>query len=476
MIALFGSIFLLAAWIPGVAWAAAEPSAIRAGAFAADITPEKFPVSSTPHADLQVSEVHDRLHARCLVLESGRKRVAIVICDNTMIPREVFDAAKAKAASLTGIPARDMLMAATHTHQAVTLAPISQSKREESYVEFIVARIAEGVRKAASQLEPARVGWASIDEPAYVFNRRWFMKPGYPLDDPLGLGTDKVKMNPPRAHPDLLRPAGPVDPEISVLSVQALSGRPIALLANYALHYVGGAPRGTLSADYFGEFARQIAARLDAEKVQPPFVGIMSNGASGDVNNIDFRVKAPPRKPFEQIRLVAVGVADAVMRVHRDIRFYEKIILDMRETELKVATRRPSPPEVAEAKKRLADAGPGPYSSRDLEYARETVLLAEYPPAVNLKLQAIRIGGLGIASNPCEMFAETGLAIKKASPLRPTFVIELANGYNGYLPTPEQHRLGGYETWRARSSYLEIEASTKIQAALLRLLAEVAAK
>ena len=62
--------------------------------------------------------------------------------------------------------------------------------------------------------------------------------------------------------------------------------------------------------------------------------------------------------------------------------------------------------------------------------------------------------------SPCETFVEIGLEIKKQSPLKPTFTIELANGYNGYLPTPEQHKLGGYETWRARSSYLEVDAAT----------------
>jgi hypothetical protein len=66
------------------------------------------------------------------------------------------------------------------------------------------------------------------------------------------------------------------------------------------------------------------------------------------------------------------------------------------------------------------------------------------------------------AAIPCERFAETGLAIKQKSPFKQTFTIELANGYNGYLPTPEQHQLGGYETWRARSSHLETEAAPKI--------------
>jgi len=48
--------------------------------------------------------------------------------------------------------------------------------------------------------------------------------------------------------------------------------------------------------------------------------------------------------------------------------------------------------------------------------------------------------------------------------------VSLANGYNGYLPTPAQHDLGGYETWRARSSYLEKDASPKITKVLFELL------
>ena len=90
------------------------------------------------------------------------------------------------------------------------------------------------------------------------------------------------------------------------------------------------------------------------------------------------------------------------------------------------------------------------------------MLISEYPARVPLILQALRIGDLAISAIPCEVFVEIGLEIKKKSPFATTFTTSLANGYNGYLPTPEHHRLGGYETWRARSSYLEIEASPKI--------------
>ena len=122
----------------------------------------------------------------------------------------------------------------------------------------------------------------------------------------------------------------------------------------------------------------------------------------------------------------------------------------------------------------IKEAGPGPWTDQRLIYANETMDMARYPATVHVKLQAIRIGALGIVSSPCETFVETGLAIKKLSPLKPTFTIELANGYNGYLPTFEQHALGGYETWRAKSSYLDVDAASQIQKTLLRLLDEVA--
>ena len=98
-----------------------------------------------------------------------------------------------------------------------------------------------------------------------------------------------------------MRPAGPIDPEISFLAVQSSDRRPIALLANYSLHYVGGVPGTLLSADYFGEFARRFAQRIDAAGVEPAFVGIMSNGTSGNINNINFAVEGESREPFEQI-------------------------------------------------------------------------------------------------------------------------------------------------------------------------------
>jgi hypothetical protein len=263
-----------------------------------------------------------------------------------------------------------------------------------------------------------------------------------------------------------------VPPALSATGLEKRYGG--AVLANYSLHYVGGVPPRALSADYFGEFARQLTRLLDADKAEPAFVGIMSNGTSGNINNVNFFEGSARREPFEQIRLVAADVAESARAAYHRIEWHDWVPIEMRETEIELGVRRPTEGELVRARQVLQQAGAGPYTDTRAIYALESLHLAEYPAAVQVKLQAIRIGELGIVSSPCETFVETGLAIKRSSPLPLTFTIELANGYNGYLPTPEQHALGGYETWRAKSSYLSVDAEPKVRSTLLKLLDEVA--
>src|SRR4029079_12819005 len=108
-------------------------------------------------------------------------------------------------------------------------------------------------------------------------------------------------------------------------------------------------------------------------------------------------------------------------------------------------------------------------------YAKEALFLHERP-RTELVLQALRVGQLGITAIPNEVYALTGLKLKAQSPLQPTFNIELANGAEGYIPTPEQHQLGGYTTWPARTAGLETVAEPKIVEAMLRLLENVSQK
>lgn len=458
---------------PQPASAAGADKQFRAGAATSNITPPLGISINGGMSDRMAVHVHDELHARCLVLDNAQTRVAIVLVDSCVIPRPIFDAAKKLVQAEAKLPVDHMLMAATHTHYAPTVANVFQSEADEAYIRFLERRIADGVRRATNNLAPARIGWAVGSEPNQVFNRRWYLKPGTMPPNPFGTSDDKVKMNPGVGNKNLVKPAGPIDPDVSIVSVQSPDGRPVALLANYSLHYVGGYPGNCISADYFGAFADRMQELLRADRLDPPFVAMMSNGTSGDINNINFCGGQLPQPPYGQMRLVANAVADAAYKACSTITYRDWVPLDIRESKIELGVRRPSDADVERAQEILAKAKGRSLRGLTEIYANETVNLAKWPQNVELILQAIRIGDLAICAIPCEVFAEIGLELKKRSPFKPTFTIELANGYNGYLPTPEQHALGGYETWRARSSYLATDASPKIVATLLAMLKEL---
>ena len=468
-----------AAWLlrsPASAGQSPAPG-IRAGAATADIT---LPLGASNLGVISrnppPTHIHDPLSARCLVLDDGVTQLAFAICDLRMIDRQRCEAVRREVADATGLAPSHILISATHSHSApAVLTTNMHSDLDRTYYHLLVHRIADGIRTALHNLAPAELGWGVGRVPQHVFNRRWFMRPDAIGPDPFGQTGDRVRMNPPRASDDLIEPAGPVDAQVSVRVARHLDGRPLALLANYGLHYVGGFGRDHVSADYFGFFARSIRRKLDADHTWPPFVAMMSNGASGDVNNIDFRRPSDQHPPYARMRQVAEDVADEVQRVVQNLEYRRQVPLGVAETDLELGVRRPDRERREWADQVWQEVRDGTPRGRAQIYAAEARMLAEYPESVPVKLQALRVGEVGIAAAPCEVFAETGLAIKEKSPLRTTFTIELANGYNGYLPTPAQHEWGGYETWPSRGAYLEVAAEPRIRATLLELLAQVAA-
>ncbi|WP_339926001.1 hypothetical protein [uncultured Cyclobacterium sp.] len=442
----------------------------KAGAALSVITPK---IGTSINGNFQedfTQNIHDDTHARGLVLDDGNTKIAIVTLDLCMVYRETLDKAKKRAAGYTDIPEENMLISAIHTHSGGTACAVFGSTPDPDYLVFLEERAADAIIRANNNLEPARIGWGVGHEPSEVFNRRWKMKDGVTFTNPFG-GEDKVRMNPGFENPDLVGPAGPIDPEVPIVSVQSMSGVPIALLANYSLHYVGGTKSGEISADYFGMFANRIGQMIGAEQNNPGFVGIMTNGTSGDINNINFGGTAPKKmQPYEKMEMVANTVAAEAFKVYQDITYHDWVPLASVQTEVSLGVRKPDAADLKRAKKILAEVEGDKLLDRDELYARETVFLNDFPDKKDLILQAFQIGDLAITAVPCEIFVEIGLEIKAKSPFDQTFTVSLANGYNGYLPTPQHHEWGGYETWRARSSYLEVNASNVVTSNLLSLL------
>ncbi len=450
---------------------------LRAGASKADITPTKWPVDLVGSFSRRLADrAWDPLHARALVLSDGNATVAIVTVDSCYVPINVFDEAKRRINEACSIRPDHMLMSATHTHSAPASRDRREVKAEPGYVERVTAGITAAVTQAHSQLEPAQIGHAVVPLPEHLHNRRWFMKPGGIVANPFGGTDDLVRMNPPRGKGLLDRPAGPIDPELSVLAVQSSGGRPIGLLANYSLHYVGGIPAGGVSADYFGEFAKLVEQELGHDDPDlPPMVGLLSNGTSGDVNNINFTDPQPRKKPFEQMRYVARSVADHAITAARKTEYRSDVSLAVAERRVSIDNRRPTGVQIDRARQVLATEDESSLPKRAKQYAKWVIALSEPPFESEVVLQAMRIGDVAITAIPCEVFTEIGLELKSTSPLKSTFNTSLANGHYGYLPTPQQHRLGGYETWLG-TNRLEKKASVKIVKVLQELLAETVAK
>ncbi|MDA1214760.1 MAG: hypothetical protein O2955_19805, partial [Planctomycetota bacterium] len=282
------------------------------------------------------------------------------------------------------------------------------------------------------------------------------------------------KMNPPSGSENLTDPAGPIDPVVSFLSVREPGGKPIALYAAYSLHYVGGVGNAHVSADYFAMFCDELARLQNATTQDPPFVGMLANGTSGDINNIDFVKPRGRKEPYEQMRYVAHDVAEKVNGALSNLEYKQVVVLGAKYRELDIATRRPTDELLKWADETLASA-PEDKSNWDLShfYAERTKNILSYPETLALPLQVMRVDNVSIGTMPTETFCEIGIEYRDRSPLKPAFMVSLAHGYYGYLPTPRHHDLGGYETWLG-TNRLEREASVKMLDALIEMTQELA--
>lgn len=455
----------------------------RAGAATSNITP---PIGADPRVRTSrppATHVHDELHARCLVLDDGQAKLALVVCDMRHISAEVAAGAKKIIEQMTGIPPQCVVISATHSH---TTGGAKLEEREgEPYYDFsayLTRRIAESVLRAHNQLEPAQIAWGTAEEPTQVFNRRWFLKPGSPPVYGAHDNVELVDTNP--GYKGLLKPAGPVDPQITFISVRSPSGKPISLMASYGLHYVGGITDNTISADYFAMFADRVGELLGVDRHQdPPFVGLMANGTSGDVNNLERysdeelakRGPQPKKKyqPFEKAREVANLCAEKVLAAHQKLEWHDHVKLTSLQRTLTFERRYPTKEEVAWAESVKARRIKPMSTSRYSTYGTVLAFASpDMPPTIDVIVQTHRIGDLAVATMPFEVFAEIGLELKQRSPLKPLMNISIANGAHGYLPTPAQHKLGGYETWIGVNK-VQLDASVKMVDALVEMLGEL---
>ncbi len=462
-------IFLLLAIAFFAVFSHAQQRQFKVGVGMHDISPTNFPVLvNAMFTERVATNVVDRLNARALVLDDGETKIALTVVDSCMVPRELLDLAKAIAHDVTGIPTEKMMISATHTHSAPSAMGCLGSRADSNYVAFLPGRIAEAIIQANSRMVPAKIGWAVVDDWKHTFNRRWIRRPDKMLIDPFGQQNVRAHMHPGHESPDVTGPSGPVDPALSIIALQTADDRPLALFANYSQHYYDSP---LLSSDYYGRFANHVASMLNVTNAAAPFLAMMSQGTSGDQMWMDY---GAPRKEIGY-DAYARELAEEAVKAYRGIKFTNYVSLAMEQSKLKLNFRTPSEERLEWARKMATTLGNRLPQTLPEVYALEATYLHERP-VTELVLQAIRIGDVGIAASPNEVFAISGLKIKGRSPLQTTINVELANGAEGYIPPPEQHKLGGYTTWPARTAGLEEFAEPKIVDELIDLLETVADK
>jgi neutral ceramidase len=203
------------------------PRTLLAGASAVDITPTEFPLNMPGGFRANMAEsAHDPLFARALVLSNETMTLAMVVVDSLGASPEVLDEAKEIASQKTGIPTSRMLISSTHTHSGPPSNATEGPAPAVAYRKVLVSGVAESIVKAHAALQRASVGAASHPLPDEVRNRRWYLKPGKMPLNPFGK-FDEVKMNPGSSAAVLDRPAGPIDPDITVISVRDRRSKPL---------------------------------------------------------------------------------------------------------------------------------------------------------------------------------------------------------------------------------------------------------
>ena len=394
--------------------------------------------------------VKDELHAKALAVSDGESDALIIAVDAVGLYASDVAAIRRRVAEFTGISPQQIMVSATHIHTGPPVANTFENRRDDDYCAYMTRKTADAAIEAYRQMAPCRIGAGRGEERGISFNRRYFMKDG------------TVRTNPGFNNPDTVKPAGPIDPEVAVLRIEDLQGRPLGAIVNFACHpdVVGGAQ---YSADYPGELSRVLKKAYGEQ-----FVTLFLLGTCGNINHIDVRRKEGP----EHYKKMGRILAGEVQKVWEKIQPQEDATVAAAGTEITVRTRNISPAQLEQAR-RAADDQSLPAIERI--YARE---LLEYVKIVHTEEEAevsgIRVGPLAIACLPAEVFVELGLEIKSRSLLPVTMIATQTNGRFGYIPTREAFAQGGYEPRTTRMNRLVPEAGEQFTAAAQAVLAQLA--
>jgi len=397
---------LLVAAILFIICGSASQAAIKGGCARVDITPRASVWLSGYGSRNKPSDgIVDKLYARALVLDDGQNKIAIVSADLLWVPLKITAEIRREVKEKIGIPEKNVLICATHTHFGPKIDRITKnwpdtpaSEIDESYVQTLKKKIADSIFAANKNMRQVKLGAVKGEIPEIVYNRRTRKADG----------TVAMTFRLPPADPNLI--FGPIDPELCILRVEDMSGALVAAIVNYACHPVSGAKDKDkfyfISADYPGYTAKVI------EEVEGG-ICLFALGTAGNMNPNRIGRKDPRAE-------IGKALGGEVLRRIQSVSTTGEVTLKALKKPVTMPIKKDLSPD------RIIDAD-------------------KTKKFLTTEIQLLRIGDIYILGLPGEVLVEIGLEIKKKAGIENLFIISLSNDACGYVCHHQAYKEGGYE-------------------------------
>ncbi|MBU0715789.1 MAG: hypothetical protein KJ964_10580 [Verrucomicrobia bacterium] len=468
--------------------AGAPAGSLRAGVAKSNIT-----------TDAKGVVINDPLYAKALVLDDGRTKVAIIAMDTTAIGGrritqgmlddvgdDFLPKLRRRIQKELKIPGCNVLVNASHTHPPGRLLCDDASQ---------VNRTFDAVSRALQNMTKVKVGWGRGYEDRITMNRTLMLKNGK---------SWTIRHTNPCPPDEEVAGVGPIDPEIGILRIDRMDGRPLAVVYNFAGHPLFGDPRGAITANFPGFASKVIEANLGHDAM-----ALFLQGAGGDIMDVFFKDFNRPR----DTKPLGIMLGLSTLKALKDIQTQDAKLSVISET-IKLPRRTDIPERIKSLQQEQAELleclrftslnfkaflplyikyalspdYPADYSYRYLQdkkigadelaamdfhnrqsiekylkniYAMEKLARIQDKIAtlkkhqalnkeageatIPAEVQGIKIGDCVLITSPAEVLVEVGLNVKKASPYKYTFMAAFSNGYMHYGPPAGAYSKGGYE-------------------------------
>ncbi|WP_008587005.1 neutral/alkaline non-lysosomal ceramidase N-terminal domain-containing protein [Niabella soli] len=432
-----------------------HPEKLKGGVALMNITPPVGARLAGHFYEAFSTGVHDSIWAKAIVLEQGNQKFAFVFCDLIGITRDISTQARKLASTATEIPLQNILVAATHSHtgplfygfqhtyfhnKAIADDGVDEHEKAD-YPDFLIHQIEKAVVKANESVMPISIEAGVGREDGLSFNRRYYMKNG------------TVLFNPGPLNPDIVGPAGPIDPEVGILLLRNAGSKDyMGGLTVFAMHAdcIGGTK---MSADYPYYLEQTLKKKFGQQ-----FFSAFSLGPAGDINDVDIK-KDQPIYSDSNTQKIGSTLGQVVIQAVPELKRITQPSFASFSSKILVPLQVPSRAQIDSADVlinnlykvsqtgayiRNAGGESGDFLKR-VEMSKY-LALKDQKPAVDAEVQVFRIDSrTAIVGLPGEIFSELGLDLKKRSPFENTIVMTVCNDRISYIPTIKAFKEGSYE-------------------------------